>query len=356
MVISRTPYRISFFGGGTDYAAWYREHGGAVLGTTINKYCYISCRYLPPFFEHRFRIVYSKTEDRARVEDIKHAAVRETLKYLKIDRGLEIHHDGDLPARSGMGSSSSFTIGLLHALHALEGRLPSRRQLAEEGIAIERDKLEETVGSQDQVLAAHGGFNHVTFLPSGEVAVRPITLPRERLQEVESHLMLFFTGISRTASTIASSFVHRLNDRRRELRILKDMVDESLDILASRRPITGFGELLHEAWEAKRGLSPYVSSPQVDEIYATARAAGAIGGKLVGAGGGGFMLLFAAPERQQAVRAALGPLVRVPFAFESSGSQIIFVDRQEEYPADDGPQRHPKAARNIAIMPQAAAS
>jgi D-glycero-alpha-D-manno-heptose-7-phosphate kinase len=355
VVISRTPYRISFFGGGTDYAAWYQEHGGAVLATTINKYCYISCRYLPPFFEHRFRVVYSRTEDCMRVEEIKHAAVRETLKFLGAQRGLEIHHDGDLPARSGMGSSSSFTVGLLHALHALEGRLPSRQQLAQESIRVERDILKEAVGSQDQVLAAHGGFNHVTFHPNGEIAVRPMTLPRERLADLESHLMLFFTGIARTASTVASSFVHHLNDRRRELRILKDMVDESLSILVGNRGIEAFGELLHEGWEAKRGLSPHVSNADVDAIYAAARAAGAIGGKLIGAGGGGFMLLFVPPARQPRVAEALGSLVHVPFRFESSGSQIIFVDRQEEYPEVERTSP-PRKFRELSLIRPAAAS
>ena len=348
MVISRTPYRISFFGGGTDYAAWYREHGGAVLATTINKYCYLTCRHLPPFFDHRFRLVYSKIEDCLRVDDIQHAAVRETLRFLGIDRGLEIHHDGDLPARSGMGSSSSFTVGLLHALHALEGRLPSHRQLAFESIAIERDRLKETVGSQDQVSAAYGGFNHITFLQNGEISVRPMTLPRERIAELESHLLLFFTGISRTASVVADSFASHLQDRRRELRILKDMVDESLSIITGRQDILAFGELLHESWQAKKGLSPRVSSPIIDDIYARARAAGAVGGKLIGAGGGGFMLLFAPPAQHPAIKNALSPLLHVPFAFEHAGSQIIFVDRQEEYLADE----RPTPARALEFRPQ----
>src|SRR5580765_603808 len=176
MVISRTPFRISFFGGGTDYPIWYRDHGGTVLGTTIDKYCYLTCRYLPPFFKHRIRLVYSRIENCRSVDDIVHPAVREVLRFSGIERGMEIHHDGDLPARSGMGSSSSFTVGLLHALYALEGRMVSRRQLAEEAIHVEQDLLNENVGSQDQVLASYGGINHISFLPNGDFSVRPITI------------------------------------------------------------------------------------------------------------------------------------------------------------------------------------
>ena len=204
MIVSRTPFRISFFGGGTDYPGWYREHGGAVLATTIDKYCYLTCRYLPPFFEHRYRIVYSAIENVQQIDDIRHPAAREVLRLMSISRGIEIHHDGDLPARSGMSTSSAFTVGLLHALHSLQGNIVSKQQLATEGIHIEQDILKETVGSQDQVMAAHGGFNHVTFHPNGEISVRPMTLPRERIASLQAHLMLFYTGIRRTASADAA--------------------------------------------------------------------------------------------------------------------------------------------------------
>src|SRR5437016_8189442 len=193
MIISRTPYRLSFFGGGTDYPAWSRKYGGAVLATTIDKYCYLTCRYLPPFFEHRTRVVYSKIETVQKASEITHPAAREILESLKITRGVEIHHDGDLPARSGMGTSSSFTVGLLHALHALSGEMPGKRQLAEESIVIEQERLKEAVGSQDQVMAAYGGFNHVIFHPNGAITVRPVTLSRERMTELNDHLMLFYT-------------------------------------------------------------------------------------------------------------------------------------------------------------------
>jgi D-glycero-alpha-D-manno-heptose-7-phosphate kinase len=335
MIISRTPFRISFFGGGTDYPAWYREHGGAVVATTIDKYCYLTCRFLPPFFEHRIRVVYSRIENCQDVSEIQHPSVRETLRYLGFDRGVEIHHDGDLPARSGMGSSSAFTVGLLHALHGLSGRMPSKKQLAREAIHVEQDRLQETVGSQDQVLAAYGGFNHIHFPVDGDAVVRPVTVGRERLALLNDHLMLFYSGIARTASEVADTYVHDLASRRRQLRLLADMVEEAIEILSRGGDLDPFGKLLDEAWQAKRSLSASVSNPGVEAIYAEATAAGAVGGKLIGAGGGGFMLLFVPPERQAAVKERLRRLVFVPFRFESSGSQIIFFDSQAEYPLEE---------------------
>jgi len=343
MIINRTPYRISFFGGGTDFPAWFRKHGGAVLAATIDKYCYLTCRYLPPFFEHRIRLVYSRIESCQSLDDIAHPSVREVLRYLKIDRGVEIHHDGDLPARSGMGTSSSFTVGLLHALYALKGFMPSKHQLAEESIHIEQEVLKETVGSQDQVSAAYGGFNHISFLPNGTFSVRPITLTQERLKELNSHLMLFYTGIKRTSSNIAESYVNDMEARRRQLRIMKDLIEESISILNNGDDLCGFGELLHEAWQAKRSLSASVSNSFVDEIYESAISAGAIGGKLTGAGGGGFMLLFAPPSRQKEIREKLNTLIHVPFKIEFSGSQIIFFDSEEDYSREE----EDRAARSI---------
>jgi D-glycero-alpha-D-manno-heptose-7-phosphate kinase len=331
MVISRTPFRISFFGGGTDYPIWYRDHGGTVLATAIDKYCYLTCRYLPPFFEHRIRLVYSRIENCQNVEDIAHPAAREVLRFSGIERGVEIHHDGDLPARSGMGSSSSFTVGLLHALYALQGQMPSKRQLALESIRIEQELIKETVGSQDQVLAAFGGLNHVVFEPNGEISVRPVTVSAERLRELNSHLMLFYSGIERTASDVAESYITDLNGKKSQLRIMKDLVEESLAVLNGGRDIRAFGMLLHEAWQAKRGLSAQVSNSHIDQIYEAATAHGALGGKLLGAGGGGFMLLFVPPERQERVRECLKKLIYVPFRFEFSGSQIIYFDPREEY-------------------------
>ena len=335
MVISRTPFRISFFGGGTDYPAWYRQHGGCVLAATIDKYCYLTCRYLPPFFEHRLRVVYSKIESAQTADEIVHPSVRETLRYLKMDRGLEIHHDGDLPGRSGMGSSSAFTVGLLHALYALQGQMIGKERLARESIHIEQEILKETVGSQDQVCAAHGGVNHISFHPNGDVSVRPLTIAEERLRELNSHLMLFYTGIKRTASDVAATYVNALDARTAQLRQLKLLVDRSIEILSGTGDLGEFGRLLHEAWEAKRSMSSKISSPVVDEVYEQARASGALGGKLLGAGGGGFLLLFVPPERQDAVRQKLAKLIHVPFEFEYAGSQIIFFDREEDYAEQD---------------------
>ncbi len=335
MIISRTPFRISFFGGGTDYPAWYRKHGGAVLATTIDKYCYLTCRYLPPFFEHRFRVVYSKIEDCQTISEIAHPAVREVLRYLNVDRGVEIHHDGDLPARSGMGSSSSFTVGLLHALYALKGHMPSKRELAMESIFIEQELLKETVGSQDQVLGAYGGFNHITFLPSGEISVRPMTLAQERIEELNAHLMLFYTGIKRTASDVAESYVNDIESREQQLRMMSDIVNEGISVLNSEQNISCFGKLLHEAWQTKRSLSSQVSNSYVDEIYNQALSTGAIGGKITGAGGGGFMLLFVPPPKQRKVREKLSKLIYVPFEFEYSGSQIIFFNAEKDYSAEE---------------------
>ena len=343
MIISRTPYRISFFGGGTDYPGWYHKHGGAVLATAIDKYCYITCRYLPPFFEHRSRIVYSRIESVSSIDEIQHPAVRETLRFLNIERGIEIHHDGDLPARSGMGSSSSFTVGLLNALYALKGIMPSKHQLLTESLHIEQIMIKETVGSQDQTLAAYGGFNHVNFMQNGEVSVRPVIMSSEAMHHFNDHLMLFYTGIKRTAADVADSYVPNIEDKKRQLRIMKDLVEEALTVLGKGGNFNEFGTLLHEAWQAKRSLSARVSNSQVDEMYEAALAAGALGGKITGAGGGGFMLLFVPPERQQAVRGALKTQIHVPFRIDNTGSQIIYFQHEEDY----SQQEHDRSLRTL---------
>jgi D-glycero-alpha-D-manno-heptose-7-phosphate kinase len=324
MIISRTPFRISFFGGGTDYPAWYRHHGGAVLAASIDKYCYLTCRYLPPFFDHRIRLVYRKIETCKKIEEIAHPVVRAALEHLGFERGLELHHDGDLPARSGMGSSSAFAVGLLHALHALGGRSRTKMQLAQESIHIEQEIIGETVGSQDQVMAAFGGLRYVQFQRDGNITVDPLPLPGERLRELQAHLMLFYTGIARTASDVARTYASIMSARRVPLESMRRMVEESVDILVSGMDLHPFGQLLHEAWQTKRSLSAQVSTPQVDAWYARARRAGAVGGKLTGAGGGGFLMFFVPAEKRAAVRQALAPLLEVPFALEAEGSQILF--------------------------------
>lgn len=324
MIISRTPYRISFFGGGTDYPAWYRENEGAVLATTIDKYCYITCRYLPPFFDHKHRVVYSKIEDVKEISEIEHPSVRATLQFMGITDGVEIHHDGDLPARTGLGSSSSFTVGLLHSLYALKGIMPTKTQLAQDAINIEQNMLKENVGSQDQVLAAFGGFNKILFKSDDTFHINPIIMDSNRLQQLQDHLVFCFTGFSRYASEVAKSQIENINKRRHELWVIRQMVDEAIAILSnSKRDITEFGTLLHESWKLKKSLSDKITTPQIDEIYESARESGAIGGKLIGAGGGGFMLLFAKPEDQAKIKEKLKGVLLVPFQFESNGSQII---------------------------------
>jgi D-glycero-alpha-D-manno-heptose-7-phosphate kinase len=331
MIISRTPFRISFFGGGTDYPAWYREHPGAVLGTTIDKYCYITCRYLPPFFDHWSRVIYSRVENVRTLDEIQHPSVRECLRAMNIRHGVEIHHDADLPARTGLGSSSAFTVGLLHALHALQGRMCSKMELAMSAIHVEQNLIRENVGSQDQVLTAWGGLNRVDFQGDHQIRVTPIILSRERLQALQDHLMLVFTGFVRTASDIAEAQIQATPYRHRELGLLYDMVDEATRLLSEGTALEDFGKLLHEAWTLKRSLTDRISTSAIDDLYDSAREAGAIGGKLLGAGGGGFMLLFVRPDDQPAVRQRLRHLLHVPFAFESMGSQIIYYDPRSSW-------------------------
>ena len=326
MIITRTPYRISFFGGGTDYPVWHREHPGAVLATTINKYCYISCRWLPPFFEHTSRIVWSKIEHVTDHAEIEHPAVRAALRYLHITSGIELHHDGDLPARSGLGSSSSFAVGLLHALYGLKGQMPSKMRLATEAIHIEQDVLREYVGSQDQIMAAFGGLNRIDFPMNGAFRVSPIIVDERRRTLLQDHLMLVFTGLSRTASEVAAEQIHVTPKKEQELQAMYQMVDEAIRVLQSDEDLAALGRLLDESWRLKRSLTGRISTPQIDDLYDAARRAGALGGKLLGAGGGGFLLLFARPEDQPAIRRALKPYLVVPFQFEDGGSRVIFYE------------------------------
>ncbi|MDO8412439.1 MAG: hypothetical protein Q7S51_01470 [Gallionellaceae bacterium] len=323
MIVTRTPFRISFFGGGTDYPTWFQEHGGVVVATTIDKYCYISCRYLPPFFEHKYRIVYSKIENVVDIAEIQHPAVRAVLQYMDCKEGLEVHHDGDLPARSGLGSSSSFTVGLLNALKALDGNYISHEDLAKQAIHIEQNIIKENVGSQDQISAAYGGFNRIEFLRDGEFRVSPVILRKDRLEEFQGSLMLFFTGFSRIASEIAKSQIDNMSQRKKELMRMREMADEAISILQGKNALDEFGHLLDQGWQYKKNLSDKVSTTEIDQIYTAAREAGALGGKLIGAGGGGFMLFFVRPEDQARVRERLHKLIHVPFKFENSGSRVV---------------------------------
>jgi len=332
VIITRTPFRISFFGGGTDYPEWISKHGGAVLGCGINKYCYISLRYLPPFFSHRYRVVYSITETCSKVSQIRHPVVKAVCSKYFHNRGVEVHHDGDLPARSGMGSSSSFAVGLLHASHALLGQMTSRLSLAKEAIDLEQNTLQETVGSQDQVLASYGNLNYIRFAPSGEILVRPLTLQSDRVGELLSHCMLFFTGTVRTSSVIAKSYALNLATKKNYFLKLPEMVSEACALLTAKKfDVRAFGGLLHEAWEIKRGISRGISNPRIDQFYRAARKAGALGGTILGAGGGGFLLFFVPPERRKRVRLALKNLLEIPFEIDRLGSQVIFYDPETDY-------------------------
>jgi D-glycero-alpha-D-manno-heptose-7-phosphate kinase len=326
MIISRTPFRISFFGGGTDYPSWYKQNGGAVLSTSFDKYCYITCRELPPFFDHKYRIAYSKVENTNSIIEIEHPAVRAVLGEMGFDHGLEVHCDADLPARSGLGSSSSFVVGMLHSLSALQGKRVTKDWLAQEAIRIEQEVLRENVGSQDQAAAAYGGFNVIHFQNDGSLKVEPLVLPAQRKQSLNDHLMLFFTGFSRISSEIAKAQVANMVNKSAELHRMRAMVDQGVEILCNRQDICTFGELLHSGWMHKRAMSDQVSNSSIDALYDTARKAGAIGGKLLGAGGGGFMLMFVSPEKQSAVREALSELIYVPFKFETAGSQVIYYE------------------------------
>ncbi len=342
MIISRTPLRISFFGGGTDYPVWFREQGGAVLGTTINKYCYITCRYLPPFFPHKSRIVYHKIEIVDSNDQIEHPAVQGILRYMNIEKGLELHHDADLPGRSGLGSSSSFTVGLLHALYALKQIMPTKNQLAATAMHVEQEVLRENVGCQDQVLAAYGGFQRIDFLPGatdGDFQLTPIIISRERLQEFQDHLLLYYTGTSRIASDIVREQLERTRtqENRKILSLIAQMVDEAVRLFTSAAPIEEIGKLLHEGWLLKKGLSSKISTSQIDVLYEEARRAGAIGGKLLGAGGGGFVLLFARPQDHPKIKERLISFLHVPFRFENHGSQILLYDPSS--PAEDPPSQ-----------------
>jgi D-glycero-alpha-D-manno-heptose-7-phosphate kinase len=324
MIISRTPFRISLFGGGTDYPAWFREHGGAVLGLAIDKYCYITLRRLPPFFEHRSRIVYSQVELVNAVSEIRHPAVRAVLSDQGITEGLEIHHDADLPARSGLGSSSSFTVGLLNALHALDSKMIAKRDLACEAIRIEQDVLKEQVGSQDQIWAAYGGFNRCEFFRDGTFTVSPIILSAQRREELNRSLMLFFTGFSRFATDFAQDQVKNIPNRKSQLMAMRRMVDSAGEILQDEKaPLSELGELLHESWRLKRELADSVSNSQIDDIYNAAREAGAVGGKLLGAGGGGFMVFFVEEAARDRVRERLKKLIHVSISTDNDGSKIV---------------------------------
>jgi D-glycero-alpha-D-manno-heptose-7-phosphate kinase len=332
MIITRTPLRVSFFGGGTDYPVWYREFGGAVLSTTIDKCCYITCRRLPPFFEYHSRVSYSKVENVNQNSAIEHPSVRGCLEFMGIEEGVEIHHVADLPARTGLGTSSAFTVGFLLGLYALREQLRNKHALALDAIHVEQDVIKEAVGSQDQISAAYGGFNRINFLTNGEFEVKQLIAPASRLKALQEHCALFFTGFSRTASEIAKAQIKVTPQKKRELETMQQMVDEAEAIISNpKRSLEEFGNLLNESWQIKRTLTQNITNNSLDEIYEAGRSAGALGGKLLGAGGGGFMLFFVAPERRKELRMRLKNLLCVPFSFSSRGSHVLVHEPDETY-------------------------
>jgi D-glycero-alpha-D-manno-heptose-7-phosphate kinase len=333
MIITRTPFRISFFGGGTDFPAWYNKNGGIVLSTTINKYCYVSLRKLPPFFDIKHKIVFfSKQEGFNEIDEIQHPAVRETYRFMGVQDGLVMQHDGDLPSHSGLGSSSAFTVGLLHALYALQGKMVTKNRLALEAIHIEQNMIQEAVGSQDQVASAFGGFNKIIFLAQNKVEVNPIIISTEKLNYLRSCLMLFFTGFARFSVEIEQDKLHQLEQKRNELSRMYALVENAINILdGSLSGYDDFGSLLHETWLLKKRLSQKVSTDYIDQIYDKARRAGALGGKMLGAGGGGFILFFVPPKNREHVKQALASLLHVPFRFDTLGSQIIYFTEESNH-------------------------
>lgn len=331
MAISRTPYRVSFFGGGTDYPAWYRANGGAVLSMAINQYCYVSSRHLPPFFGIRHRIVWSHIETVGSIAEILHPAVRVGLRTLGFtdEDGVELHHQGDLPARSGIGSSSAFAVGLINVLQAMRGKRLSAEELARDAIDLEQNQLNENVGCQDQIASAYGGVNIIRFGRDGSFKVNPLNLPSDRQSAFESWLMLFYAGSSRMSSDFAKRLIDNLPNNIERLTRMRAMVDEAAGMLTAGK-LEEFGRLLHESWMLKRQLSEGTSTSTIDRVYDDAIRSGALGGKLLGAGGTGFLVFVVPPDRQEAVRRALSHLVGVPFAADFSGSTIIY-DKGSEW-------------------------
>lgn len=321
MIITRTPFRMSFFGGGTDFSGFYNEHGGAVISTTFDKYCYVNVRHLPRFFEYSTQLVYSRMEFVNNTEEIEHPAIREAMKYLDMDE-LRITYDADLPARSGLGTSSSFAVGLLNAFYSLKGKYVDKKKLADDAIYLERVLCKESGGIQDQIAASFGGLNRINFSPDGYV-VEPVIISPDRKKQLNENLLLFFTGFSRFSSDIQKGTESAIKDKTKELLEMYSLVDDAHEILTSKCDLNEFGRLLNYTWELKRGIANKISTSAIDELYDKAMKAGALGGKLLGAGGGGFLLFYVEREKQDKVIQALDNLLHVPFEFENSGTKVI---------------------------------
>lgn len=324
MIITKTPYRISFFGGGSDYPDWFNKNKGQVLSTTINKHIYITCRFLPNFFKHKFRIVWSKIENVKNLNQIKHESVRELLKYYKVNNGLEIHYDGDLPARSGMGSSSCFTVGLMKAMDTLNNKNISSLELGKKAIFFEQKIMKETVGSQDQIAASIGGFNKIIFKKNKIISKKMKNF--KNINKLENNLLLIYTGIHRTAHKIASKYANKLTSSKSEyIKNICNHVTEGEKLLNDGK-IDDFGRLLDSAWYLKKKLSNSITNPKIDELYKLAIKHGALGGKLLGAGGGGFLLLYMPLKYRKSFFKKNKKIINIPFNFTNEGSQVIFKD------------------------------
>jgi len=325
MIISRTPLRMSFVGGGTDLPSFYRKFGGAVVSTAISKFVYIT---LNEKFDHRIRVSYARTEEADTVADVQHPLVREAMKLLSVEGGIEITSVADIPSKgSGLGSSSAFTVGLLHALHAYSGRYASAEQLAREACAIEIERCGEPIGKQDQYAAAFGGFNFIEFNSDDSVSVEPILCKRETLLKLQENIVVFYTGISRSASAILKNQEAAVATSEAKQKTLQRMAQLARDLKTElqRNNLDAVGEVIHEGWELKRSITGEISSDGIDAWYSAARQAGATGGKLLGAGSGGFLMFYAPRENHEAIAAALKNLRRIPMTFEPQGSRIIFV-------------------------------
>ena len=322
MIISKTPYRISFFGGGSDYPNWFNKFTGQVLSTTINKHIYISCRFLPNFFNHKYRIVWSKIENVKDINQIQHRAVKTLLKHLKIKQGMEIHYDGDLPARSGMGSSSCFAVGLIKALYKIKNKDLSKNELARKTIHFEQKIMKEVVGSQDQTITSYGGFNKIIFSKNNKIQVKKISF-NKNIRSLNKNLVLIYTGINRTAHKIANTYVKKLTKSKKyQIEKIMSYVNEGKKILESGN-VDDFGRLLNNSWHEKKSLSNLITNKKIDELYDEAIRYGALGGKLLGAGGGGFLLMYMSKENAKKFFKRHKSIINIPFNFTKDGSQII---------------------------------
>lgn len=339
MIVTRTPLRISFFGGGTDYPQWYRQHGGAVLSTTIKRYCYTSCRRVPPTLADHHRVVWSQIEAARVLGPLDHSGVRECLNHLNIADGVAIVQDLEVPPASGLGSSSACLVSLLQGLYALQQRPATTMQLARDAIFIERDRLQKAVGVQDQVAVAFGGLNRIDIRPDDTMHVAPVALDADRSRRFQRHLLLVYTGRTRRADLVARAQIEAISSRRQELTAIREAVDEGLRLLSGAGPLEEIGRLLHDAWTLKRRLTDSITTPSIDGMYEAARRAGAVGGKLLGAGGGGFLLLLAEPPAHGPIRRALTGLTCLPIEFDQMGSRIIRAHDDQPTPASSNRDR-----------------